>query len=114
MTSLAEVAPFVNSKFCPNDGRHFKLQPHGPRAGPSSAYMKAKPHCMAMGNHSEFYLHHLLCWMYHGPPPSPNHVAGHLCHHKRCLLPWHLAWMLQSENVQMGWDQRKRKWPSPD
>lgn len=98
-------------------GQHFKLQPHpGGKHGASGAYMKAQPYCHLMGNPEPFYIHHLLCWMYHGPPPAHpppaggTWVAGHMCHHKLCLLPWHLAWVPQSQNVHMGWQQKKRKW----
>lgn len=98
-------------------GQHFKQQPHPVgKHGVSGAYMKAHPFCHNMSNPEPFYIHHLLCWMYHGPPPDhppPDGgpwVAGHLCNHKLCLLPWHLKWMSQSQNVRMGWQQKKRKW----
>lgn len=85
----------------------FKLQPHGRTQGipkcPNRGYIKVKGWGFG-DNDQEFYLHRLLCYMYRGPPPSPHHVVGHLCHHKLCLCPWHLNWILQSENVQMGYD----------
>lgn len=91
----------------------FKLRPHGKhgksRDSVNRGYMMVKARGME-DNTSEFYLHTLLCWAYYGPPPPnlPNPVAGHLCHHKLCLCPWHLAWMEQGTNVQMWWDHVKQ------
>lgn len=91
----------------------FFLMPHGSRRGPTNpnrAYVKVHAFALDGENEHEFYLHTLLCYMYHGPPPSPHRVAGHLCSHKLCCLPWHLAWITQSANVAMGHAQRKRQW----
>lgn len=92
----------------------FKAKRHKGRNGndlpphhKSWAYIKVKAMSWGWHNHFEIYLHRLICFMYRGPPPSPAHVAGHLCHHKACLCPWHLEWMTQSANVQMGKDHRR-------
>ena len=57
-------------------------------------------------NENELYLHRLICYMYRGPPNDPSLVAGHICHHKACLCPWHLEWMPQSKNVLMGYSHK--------
>lgn len=72
----------------------FKPQPHG-----HSMYIKARAGRLAQDT-KEVYVHTLLCHMYNGPPPTNSfkHVAGHLCEHKHCICPWHLAWMREGEN----------------
>jgi hypothetical protein len=65
------------------------------------AYIKVRANGFD-GMDREFYLHTLLCYMYRGPPPDPSFVAGHLCHHKCCLAPWHLDWVPKSVDVSMG------------
>lgn len=94
--------------------RHMlRLQPH-PGTGYSRAYFVLLEGGLdeglgqGLGNDKECYLHRLLCFLYHGPSPHPDHVVGHLCDNKLCICPWHLAWMTQAENVQMG-KGRKRK-----
>ena len=60
-------------------GQPFRLQPDGPASqGPSRGYMKALPDCAPLFNTTEFYLHHLLCWVYRGPCP-PDRWGWHLC-----------------------------------
>src|SRR5579859_4466599 len=37
----------------------------------------------------------VVCEAYHGPPPTPQHEAGHTCpdgENARCINPRHLAW----------------------
>lgn len=51
-------------------------------------------------SHTSILLHRLLCHMYHGPPPTPTHAVGHLCEHKLCILPWHMYWMPQGDNLR--------------
>lgn len=90
----------------------YKMQPHpgGGRDGQSRAYIKVKKFMFDNENNKEFYLHNLLCYMYNGPSPAPDLVVGHLCGNKLCILPWHMAWISQSLNVEMGWAKKKRKW----
>lgn len=88
----------------------FKLQPHGSHmSGMSRGYFKVKQGAVGF-NDKEFYLHDLLCYMFNGPSPDPDLVAGHMCGNKLCICPWHLYWITQSDNVKMGWDKKKRLW----
>lgn len=92
----------------------FKLLPNGKykdsKTSLSRGYILVKDGGF-VDNTSDFLLHTLLCYAYYGPPPpSLSHpVAGHLCHHKLCICPWHLAWMEQGTNVQMWWDHVMQK-----
>lgn len=60
------------------------------------------------------WAHRVVCWMFHGPPPSDpglmsqpelgrwhsqNWVVGHLCGCAGCLCPSHLAWLRPQDNV---------------
>ena len=38
-----------------------------------------------------------ICWMRHGPPPSAEYHAAHVCHNRRCINPEHSEW--QHPNV---------------
>lgn len=87
----------------------YKLQPH-PGVGHNRAYFKVKKAMWDGHNDRDFYLHDMLCYMFHGPPPDPTLVVGHLCGNKLCCCPWHLYWIPQSDNVKMGWNKKKRKW----
>ena len=49
---------------------------------------------------TEIYLHKLLCYMYWGPPGSPNLETCHECEKKMCLAPWHLVWGTHQDNMQ--------------
>ena len=44
-------------------------------------------------------------------PPTPNNtdVAGHLCEHKHCICPWHLAWMSDGDNKARHSSRVKRR-----
>lgn len=91
----------------------FKLQPHpgGGSTGHSRGYLKVKKQRFDVHyQDKDMYLHHLLCYMYHGPSPHPTRVVGHMCGNKLCILPWHLAYISQSTNVLMGYRKKKRKW----
>ena len=83
----------------------FKPQPHG-----NSMYIKVRAGRLAMHT-KEVYVHTLLCHMYNGPPPTSSHkyVAGHLCEHKHCICPWHLAWMREGENKSRHLARAKRR-----
>lgn len=91
----------------------FRLQPHGSKSSspssPNRGYLKVRA-CSLGEPHPEFYLHHLICHLYHGPPPSPSLVCMHKCQHKLCVLPWHLEWGTQSDNVAQGWAMRHHRW----
>ena len=53
-------------------------------------------------------VHRLVCEKVHGPPPTPKHEAGHLCHNGRggCISGDHLRWMTRAENSAMRRDTR--------
>ena len=89
----------------------FKLQPHGKHAKSSTSLSRGYLKVKLGGFHDntvEFYLHYIICYAYYGPPPFKEAVVGHLCHHKLCLLPWHMIWMEQGANVQMAWDHARQ------
>ena len=92
----------------------FKLVTNGSGAGQESSskgYLRlmanAVPTCFP--NTHEVYLHRLLCFLYNGPPPDGKPWVGHLCGHKLCLCPWHLAWMDNSENLKRYHAKKKRR-----
>lgn len=104
------VPPCNGSSFLDPISDTFRMQPHGSSLhGMSRAYFKVKLGALGF-NDKEFYLHDLLCHMFHGPSHDPSLVVGHLCGNKLCICPWHLYWITQSDNVQMGWNKKKRKW----
>lgn len=104
------VPPCTGSSFLDPIADTFRLQPHGTyQHGMSRAYFKVKQGALGF-NDKEFYLHDLICYMFNGPSPDPELVAGHMCGNKLCICPWHLYWITQSDNVKMGWDKKKRKW----
>lgn len=42
-----------------------------------------------------------ICQQKNGPPPTPQHEAGHTCPHGEwdiCVSPFHLQWMTRVEN----------------
>ena len=45
-------------------------------------------------------VHRVVCEADHGPPPSPEHEAAHLCGkgHEGCCNPKHLVWKTPAEN----------------
>lgn len=48
----------------------------------------------------EVYVSRLLCYMYRGPPPSPELEACHVCELRMCMAPWHLDWHTHQSNTQ--------------
>ena len=99
------------------DEHPFRLQPHGQktdRRSPNRGYIKVKANGFSTTQPStqdkSFYVHTLLCYMFHGPKRGAKQVAGHMCHHKLCILPWHLKWISQSDNIKMGRKRQKKKW----
>jgi hypothetical protein len=50
----------------------------------------------------------VMCELVHGPAPTPEHEASHLCTDEwLCICPDHLAWETRVEN-----EARKRRDPS--
>lgn len=94
-----------------------KMMPHGKQSSSrkslNRAYLKVLKGAIDDEGfiNRECYLHQLLCFMYHGPCPSTNKggVAGHRCHHKLCILPWHIEWITQSQNVAEGYEHRRKR-----
>lgn len=43
--------------------------------------------------------HRLVCWLAHGPPPTPKHEAAHSCNNKPCINKRHLRWATAAENA---------------
>lgn len=41
-----------------------------------------------------------ICWLKHGPPPTPEHDAAHSCGNGRrgCVNPAHISWKTRAEN----------------
>ena len=120
LTKCACLRDFQTVLASPWYASKFKFQPHGKFPPTSTSfnrgYLKVRDGAADQPGQrgwitKEFYLHNLLCYAMRGPKPAdePNHVAGHLCHHKLCMLPWHLDWMSQAHNVQMGWDKKKNR-----
>jgi hypothetical protein len=54
-------------------------------------------------------VHRLECERVHGPPPTPQHEAAHLCNNGRggCIEGSHLRWMTRAENAAMRTDMRR-------
>lgn len=46
-------------------------------------------------------VHRLVCERRHGPPPTPDHQAAHLCGkgHEGCVNPRHVVWKTPAENT---------------
>jgi hypothetical protein len=44
------------------------------------------------------YAHRYVCTLRHGPPPSENLQAAHLCGNRACCNPLHIRWATPSEN----------------
>lgn len=51
--------------------------------------------------------HVLVCWLFHGNPPSGEPICGHLCGHPNCINPLHLKWMTCKKDAEMrAWHQQ--------
>lgn len=87
--------------------------------GLSEGYIWIKPNTFhtqggTIPQHSGIYLHALLCWMKHGPPGLPGAYPGplecaHLCEHKQCTSPWHMAFTSHAINKQRSCNKAKRR-----
>lgn len=50
---------------------------------------------------SREWMHRLVCWVMHGPPPSNDFKlwqAGHKCGNSWCVCPMHMQWMTGTSN----------------
>lgn len=53
--------------------------------------------------------HRAVCELYHGPPPTPAHEAGHVCpegENSLCVNPAHLEWQTMDENYRRQQNNR--------
>lgn len=46
--------------------------------------------------------HHVVCWLFRGPPPPGCVECGHLCGYTNCLNPHHLVWVSKATNTAMA------------
>lgn len=46
-----------------------------------------------------YYVHRLVCYEVHGPPPTAKHLVLHSCHNRSCCNPAHLRWGTPAENM---------------
>ena len=52
----------------------------------------------------------LMCELIHGPAPSPEHEASHLCEDNwLCICPDHLIWETKRENMARMWARRREE-----
>ena len=50
----------------------------------------------------------LMCELFYGPAPTPEHEASHLCEDNwLCVHPWHLCWETKRENMARMWAKRR-------
>lgn len=48
----------------------------------------------------QFNAARLMCELMHGPAPTPEHEASHLCiDNWLCIHPWHMIWETKKENI---------------
>lgn len=86
----------------------------GGGTGAKAGSIKLREHGMAfVGGQllpcQEVYMSRLLCYMYRGPPPSPELESCHLCENRMCMAPWHLVWDSHSSNMKGYWVHRKNR-----
>lgn len=53
--------------------------------------------------------HRLACESAHGPAPTPDSVAMHLCDQPGCVNPAHLRWGTQSENISDAYAKGRKR-----
>lgn len=51
------------------------------------------------GERSTWPVHRLVCWAWHGPPPTDSHDVDHLDGDIRHNHPGNLEWVTRSENM---------------
>lgn len=57
----------------------------------------------------EIFVARLLCYMYRGPPASPELEACHMCEKSLCMAPWHLVWDTHQSNIKGYYVHKKNK-----
>jgi hypothetical protein len=76
----------------------------GPRGEMTWKYNEDDPDAYIMvgpryeGGQRWFRMNRLVCEAFHGPPPSPDHVAAHLNGFKQDNFDWNLEWKTQAQN----------------
>lgn len=84
-----------------------KFCTRGPKKGHNMGYFRVLANSM-LPNTGDIYLHRLLRWMYAGPAADASLDCAHLCEHKLCICPWHMAFVTRSANAYSGHRKRKR------
>lgn len=52
----------------------------------------------------------IMCELVHGPAPTPEHEASHLCEDNwLCVCPDHLLWETKRENMARQWARRRQE-----
>jgi hypothetical protein len=66
-------------------------------------------------NPKNFNAARVMCELIHGPAPSPEHEASHLCEDEwLCINPDHLIWETKKENMARQWARWRREHTDPD
>lgn len=61
-------------------------------------------------NPAQYNAARLMCELFHGPAPTPEHEASHLCDDNWCCVhPWHLMWETKRENMARMWKRRREE-----
>lgn len=69
---------------------------------------KKHPITDKVANPKRFNAARLMCELFHGPAPTPEHEASHLCEANwLCVHPWHLCWETKKENMARMWAKRR-------
>ena len=83
----------------------FRHVRRGSGGGAKAGCMKLKEYGISLGGGvidlpcQEVHISRLLCYMYRGPPPSPELEACHLCEVRMCMAPWQLDWHTHQTNT---------------
>lgn len=68
--------------------------------------MRVKDHVHPM----KFNAARVMCEIVHGPAPTPEHEASHLCDDNwLCICPDHVIWETPSENRIRQWAKKKHE-----
>lgn len=63
-----------------------------------------------------FFVHRLVCWTFHGPPPTSNHQVNHINENPLDNRASNLEWVTRDENNEKYWGHRRKskpKWIRP-